>query len=172
MRFYKWIRCRYLLASVLAVEWTDATYVRNNPSTRMHIFLLSHHAVSKHVRRWRRSSCQEPYISVNVKCVPYISIFPLHLSRVGPDYTTMRVAPWCGRSNIKSLHVKQASEQFSIREPNFERTRSVRISHIYTHTKQKNHEPPAGLEPAIPGLGGRCLIHWATEATALVVDFT
>ena len=25
-------------------------------------------------------------------------------------------------------------------------------------------EPPAGLEPAIPGLGGRCLIHWATEA--------
>ena len=24
--------------------------------------------------------------------------------------------------------------------------------------------PPAGLEPAIPGLGGRCLIHWATEA--------
>ena len=28
-------------------------------------------------------------------------------------------------------------------------------------SKQK---PPAGLEPAIPGLGGRCLIHWATEA--------
>ena len=27
-------------------------------------------------------------------------------------------------------------------------------------------EPPAGLEPAIPGLGGRCLIHWATEAIA------
>ena len=25
-------------------------------------------------------------------------------------------------------------------------------------------EPPAGLEPAIPGLGGRSLIHWATEA--------
>ena len=24
--------------------------------------------------------------------------------------------------------------------------------------------PPTGLEPAIPGLGGRCLIHWATEA--------
>ena len=30
---------------------------------------------------------------------------------------------------------------------------------------QQNFEPPAGLEPAIPGLGGRCLIHWATEAT-------
>ena len=28
----------------------------------------------------------------------------------------------------------------------------------------ENLEPPAGLEPAIPGLGGRCLIHWATEA--------
>ena len=33
------------------------------------------------------------------------------------------------------------------------------------------HPPPTGLEPAIPGylslllsLGGRCLIHWATEA--------
>ena len=26
------------------------------------------------------------------------------------------------------------------------------------------YQPPAGLEPAIPGLGGRCLIHWATEA--------
>ena len=26
------------------------------------------------------------------------------------------------------------------------------------------NQPPAGLEPAIPGLGGRCLIHWATEA--------
>ena len=25
-------------------------------------------------------------------------------------------------------------------------------------------KPPAGLEPAISGLGGRCLIHWATEA--------
>ena len=24
--------------------------------------------------------------------------------------------------------------------------------------------PPTGLEPAIPGLEGRCLIHWATEA--------
>ena len=30
----------------------------------------------------------------------------------------------------------------------------------------ENCEPPAGLEPAIPGLGGRCLIHWATEAIA------
>ena len=28
----------------------------------------------------------------------------------------------------------------------------------------KNSLPPTGLEPAIPGLGGRCLIHWATEA--------
>ena len=28
----------------------------------------------------------------------------------------------------------------------------------------KYGEPPAGLEPAILGLGGRCLIHWATEA--------
>ena len=28
----------------------------------------------------------------------------------------------------------------------------------------KTHYPPTGLEPAIPGLGGRCLIHWATEA--------
>ena len=26
-----------------------------------------------------------------------------------------------------------------------------------------------GLEPAIPGLGGRCLIHWATEAYINVV---
>ena len=33
------------------------------------------------------------------------------------------------------------------------------------HYRQKR-EPPAGLEPAIPGLGGRCLIHWATEATS------
>ena len=32
---------------------------------------------------------------------------------------------------------------------------------------QQKFEPPAGLEPAIPGLGGRCLIHWATEATYL-----
>ena len=30
-------------------------------------------------------------------------------------------------------------------------------------------EPPAGLEPAILGLGGRCLIHWATEATHILV---
>ncbi len=29
---------------------------------------------------------------------------------------------------------------------------------------RKMYQPPAGLEPAIPGLGGRCLIHWATEA--------
>ena len=29
---------------------------------------------------------------------------------------------------------------------------------------KKIFQPPAGLEPAIPGLGGRCLIHWATEA--------
>ena len=27
------------------------------------------------------------------------------------------------------------------------------------------NEPPAGLEPAIPGLGGRCRIHWATGAS-------
>ena len=39
------------------------------------------------------------------------------------------------------------------------------------HT-QNYHEPPAGLEPAIPGLGGRCLIHWATEATGFVVHFS
>ena len=38
-----------------------------------------------------------------------------------------------------------------------------KISHIYVYTTEKL-EPPAGLEPAIPGLGGRCLIHWATEA--------
>ena len=31
--------------------------------------------------------------------------------------------------------------------------------------EKKKSEPPAGLEPAIPGLGGRCLIHWATEAS-------
>ena len=24
--------------------------------------------------------------------------------------------------------------------------------------------PPTGVEPAIPGLGSRCRIHWATEA--------
>ena len=33
----------------------------------------------------------------------------------------------------------------------------------------KNSLPPTGLEPAIPGLGGRCLIHWATEAYINVV---
>ena len=27
-----------------------------------------------------------------------------------------------------------------------------------------NGTPPTGVEPAIPGLGGRCRIHWATEA--------
>lgn len=32
----------------------------------------------------------------------------------------------------------------------------------------KNCLPPTGLEPAIPGLGGRCLIHWATEAYVVV----
>ena len=30
--------------------------------------------------------------------------------------------------------------------------------------KENTLEPPAGLEPAILALGGRCLIHWATEA--------
>ena len=28
----------------------------------------------------------------------------------------------------------------------------------------KISSPPTGVEPAIPGLGGRCRIHWATEA--------
>ena len=37
-------------------------------------------------------------------------------------------------------------------------------SPVYDDIPNKN-KPPAGLEPAIPGLGGRCLIHWATEAT-------
>lgn len=35
--------------------------------------------------------------------------------------------------------------------------------------KKKEDQPPAGLEPAIPGLGGRCLIHWATEAVGIDV---
>ena len=30
--------------------------------------------------------------------------------------------------------------------------------------KFKKNLPATGLEPAIPGLGGRCLIHWATRA--------
>lgn len=34
---------------------------------------------------------------------------------------------------------------------------------------KKKNQPPAGLEPAIPGLGGRCLIHWATEAVGIDV---
>ena len=44
-----------------------------------------------------------------------------------------------------------------------------RVTEVATKTLSyfKTHEPPAGLEPAIPGLGGRCLIHWATEATLL-----
>ena len=30
---------------------------------------------------------------------------------------------------------------------------------------------PAGLEPAIPGSVGRCLIHWATGPLALVLEW-
>ena len=36
---------------------------------------------------------------------------------------------------------------------------------VYIWKKEKVFcQPPARLEPAIPGLGGRCLIHWATVA--------
>ena len=37
----------------------------------------------------------------------------------------------------------------------------------YSYTYMVQNEPSAGLEPAIPGLGGRCRIHWATRAACL-----
>ena len=36
----------------------------------------------------------------------------------------------------------------------------------------ENNVNPAGLEPAIPGSVGRCLIHWATGPDAIPDDFS
>ena len=43
------------------------------------------------------------------------------------------------------------------------------MSKIYFCAEDKSALPPTGLEPAIPGLGGRCLIHWATEAYVMMI---
>ena len=43
------------------------------------------------------------------------------------------------------------------------------MSKIYFCAEDKSALPPTGLEPAIPGLGGRCLIHWATEAYIMMI---
>lgn len=46
----------------------------------------------------------------------------------------------------------------------------MRAKDVFDKSIKKNEDqPPAGLEPAIPGLGGRCLIHWATEAVGIDV---
>ena len=37
------------------------------------------------------------------------------------------------------------------------------------HYQMRNKMTPAGLEPAIPGSVGRCLIHWATGPDVLPI---
>jgi hypothetical protein len=39
----------------------------------------------------------------------------------------------------------------------------------FTQSELKLRVPPMGLEPTIPGLGGRCLIRWATEAVEVTL---
>jgi hypothetical protein len=47
-----------------------------------------------------------------------------------------------------------------------ERTK-LKKSDAFMWTPKKVMLPSKGLEPSIPGLGGRCLIHWATKAVEM-----